>query len=401
MRVEHLSASRIDTYLKCPHRYYIEYELERRQESEALNFGHLIHSVFERLFQGNYENPIEDGKKLFGELWSQGQLRDISYFKLGQKVIEDFFRKNDYFTLRQAVYQKPEYEFNIPINDGEISFILTGRIDLPLDRGEGILEIVDFKTSVLPKSTFELEEDVQMNVYYYAAQKLFPEFKKIRLTLYYLRYDQAVTVERVIGEDVNFISWFEDFLRATYRQILNDQTHNATPNEFCAYCIGRKECNYVPSIEAEFDTLRNANISETSSITELLKQYDKIRYMLGVLEQKEEEIKEVFKKILTSVDSDCIKYNSRTISLRNNPKTVYNPVTVYELLGPEKFFEVVEVRKQKVDKIVGDNQELLKKLRSTAHINYGKPYVVISNPRKNLFFERRKQEEKKKVAKGG
>jgi hypothetical protein len=96
-------------------------------------------------------------------------------------------------------WSKYSYELAGEKITGNLS--IKGTIDLVTDIGDGIYEIVDWKTGQrLDWATGEvkdyekLKKDPQLMLYYYAARHLFPEAKAIMLTIFFIRDGGPFTI---------------------------------------------------------------------------------------------------------------------------------------------------------------------------------------------------------------
>lgn len=377
MKVDHLSASRIETYLRCPHQYYVIYELGKSQESIPMTFGTLLHDVLEEVFKSDGDiDPLE----IYKQKWPLYNLRDLSYFKLGRDLLQEFFANNDYSELKSMIFDVPEREFQINILDGEESIPIVGRIDLILRRNSETLEVIDFKTSVVPKSTSQLEQDIQMGIYYLVVGKyLFPgQVKKIILTLYFLRYNRPVSITLEVSDDQ--FKLYEDYLTSVYNQILHDDTHVATPNFFCPQCTESLVCEAFRNTSL-FD-LSTVSKENTPDLKTLLEEYDTIERQIRLLKQRKDYIEQIFEFILTSSDKTKMDMYDRTIEILSPPSTSYDVKKCFEVLTLDEFLQVASVGKKKVDDLLKDDPDRLGKIASCAKVEYNTPYVKISAPKK-------------------
>ncbi len=194
-QVRRLSYSSIQTYETCPAKYRFQYE-ERLPTgtSPALAFGDSLHRALHRF----HDRPVpvaptleELQEMLEGEWVSQGY-RDPSeealYLAHGRQVMEEYHRANaSSFRIPAAL----EFRFHIQVEGVELSGVIDRLDRIP----GGGYEIIDYKTSrrLPPKAV--VDRDLQLSVYYVAAQEIWgiePE----RLTLYFLLPGERMTTFR-------------------------------------------------------------------------------------------------------------------------------------------------------------------------------------------------------------
>jgi hypothetical protein len=133
---------------------------------------------------------------------------DIEYtradFKFCEKMVEACLSHNDgQFDPRQQHIVAPEKSFDLEINEpwarvlynGEVRQLrIKGTMDLVTSPDPGVIEYVDYKTGARKnwatdeeKTYAKLHDDIQLLLYFYALRKLYPEYKHIIMTIFYLR----------------------------------------------------------------------------------------------------------------------------------------------------------------------------------------------------------------------
>lgn len=161
----HLSYSRVNRYLLCPEQYRLYYVegLRPRLPSASLEFGQTIHRALARFFQ-NGENAIE----VFHTTWEQ--FRDAplrySYRESWEKLNERGHALLAKFLLdelpRLSCVEASEKPFELAVSNLDVPFV--GIIDLKA-RVDGVLSVIDFKTSGSAYQEFEVELSDQLTAY--------------------------------------------------------------------------------------------------------------------------------------------------------------------------------------------------------------------------------------------
>ncbi len=190
-----LSYSSISTYETCPAKFRFQYQERLPQKpSAALSFGDSLHQA---LFHWHNRPvpvppPLEELHEILDSVWvSDGyssEAEELTYREHAGTVLGQYHREN------VGSYRIPaalEFRFTVEIEGIPIN----GTIDR-LDRiPGGGYEIIDYKTNRRLPPMSRVEQDLQLSIYWLAAQQVWgiePE----RLTLYFLLPGQRMTTTR-------------------------------------------------------------------------------------------------------------------------------------------------------------------------------------------------------------
>ncbi len=231
-----LSYSAISTYELCPLQYKFRYvDREPGARTPALAFGESLHEALRRF----YHQPVPVAPTL-GQLlgfledaWESAPYADAreegQYLDHGRQVLAQFHRTHaGSFRLPAALEQR----FAIDVE----GVALTGIIDRMDRHPDGSYEIIDYKTNRRLPPRRIVERDLQLSIYYLAAQEVWG-ITPSRLTLYYLLPGQAVTVSRT-AEDA------ED-TRARIAGVaaaIKAKTFPPRENRLCNWCDYQARC---------------------------------------------------------------------------------------------------------------------------------------------------------------
>ncbi len=190
-----LSYSSISTYETCPAKYKFQYEEKLpTTSSPALAFGDALHRTLHRF----HDRPVpvapsvEELHEMLDAEWVDDGYRDPGeealYREHARQVLAEYHRANaGSFRIPAAL----EFRFTVEIEGVQLSGVIDRMDRIP----GGGYEIVDYKTSrrLPPKAI--VDRDLQLSLYYLAAQEIWgiePE----RLTLYYLLPGERMTTFR-------------------------------------------------------------------------------------------------------------------------------------------------------------------------------------------------------------
>ncbi len=190
-----LSYSSISAYETCPAKYKFQYEEKLpTTSSPALAFGEALHRTLHRF----HDRPVpvapsvEELHEMLDAEWVDDGYRDPGeealYREHARQVLAEYHRANaGSFRIPAAL----EFRFTVEIEGVQLSGVIDRMDRIP----GGGYEIVDYKTSrrLPPKAI--VDRDLQLSLYYLAAQEIWgiePE----RLTLYYLLPGERMTTFR-------------------------------------------------------------------------------------------------------------------------------------------------------------------------------------------------------------
>lgn len=229
MIVKHLTASNLQTLVQCPRRFFLDATQRVPQESEPLLIGKFVHAALERRLLK--EEP--PGIREMGVLSIEG-------FRKVQKMLSLDLNKK--IAIDKIISVELPFEIILP----EFGTKVGGRIDLIVN--EDLPHVIDFKTSKTMKTEDEVEDDIQLRVYGVALKHIADSLgidtsKGVRVSLYYLLYDQMVTAEYSLEE----LTETEDYLNYIW-MLLTDQADDISAYEprlsyLCWWCPYKYKCD--------------------------------------------------------------------------------------------------------------------------------------------------------------
>lgn len=245
MKCDKLSATRINSYKMCPFKYYLEYE--RHIESPP-NFGaaqgSLIHEVFEHIGSGilsgqdgpvtrtNWQHYILSGYRN-QKIWTLNKKQPKKTCEkcdfciehkcsIADQPVEKVegcprLSYNDALKMASQIIDSPdqsiplnrkilavERDFNIELQHGDETIKVCGYIDIITENNPNTIEIVDYKTGTFMKNYQECCKDPQLLIYHLAGGIIYPQYKNILVTIYYLR-DKPMTFAFTADNDIKTV----------------------------------------------------------------------------------------------------------------------------------------------------------------------------------------------------
>lgn len=204
-----------------------------RKEYDYQAFGKFLHKILELY----YTSILEKEKGSTSALMSKAYKLALSEYKdklskeLKQEaysIIENFLKENSLDIKKHPNIIALEKNFSLKINE---DIIVTGMIDKIQRDNDGIIHILDYKTS---KSIQYVENDFfQLLTYAYAVYEDDKSIEKIRCSYVFLRHNfKYSTKEFTINEILPIKNKFIEYAK----NIIKEQTWDPNTTKLCAYC---------------------------------------------------------------------------------------------------------------------------------------------------------------------
>ncbi|MGC2427250.1 MAG: ATP-dependent DNA helicase [Nitrososphaeraceae archaeon] len=234
-----LSASKLDTYSICPLKFKFAHVLEiPSAPKSAMLIGTSVHAVAEHITQLEIDgvNITEEiAFEILDKEWIISAFNSETEANQAMEKAREMLKT--YLKWKSANPNKvvaAEQKFTIEI--GEIP--IKGSIDRIERTLEGDYEVIDFKTGSVKESKASIKDDIQMNVYALATEKLYGVLPK-NTFLFYLKKNKIV-VNKVESSHVgNIRKSLEDMVNSILRE-----EFEATPSfEACRNCDYQTICD--------------------------------------------------------------------------------------------------------------------------------------------------------------
>jgi ATP-dependent helicase/DNAse subunit B len=195
--IDKTSPTRLETYAKCPYRYFADRILrlkEASQDLSAMQKGSILHFVLQQYFDPRrkqnkketleqfIEREIEEGFKLYPMTWADAYQEAMDRRELFEMLLD--FLKYETERLESSSFhpEHVEYSFGgvgkgeappLEIKDEKKNIKLRGRVDrIDTDSEKKFAVVMDYKRSYSFKSSdLELGTALQLPLYLLAAQK--------------------------------------------------------------------------------------------------------------------------------------------------------------------------------------------------------------------------------------
>ena len=238
-----LSATKLQTYHRCPRAYYLHYEYGLRA---AGGFGHTalgnaLHQALSQIYgDWHYLEPLPPLNWIEHCWGRQCDSLDSQQVEEGGRILSHYYHS---VILPQKTLHRPiavEGRIQGQIQAKEVEFKLSGRYDR-LDALEDGLELIDYKSSRNPKRLDPNLIDLQMGLYYLALEQRYHQCLK-RISLLYLRTGESISFEVSTAHKQRV----KTIISELALQLRADKLWEPSPGEHCNSC---SYIHYCPAIQ--------------------------------------------------------------------------------------------------------------------------------------------------------
>ncbi len=243
------SFSRLNSFDACPRQYkfaYIEKAQVEKPVSVEAFMGASVHHALEKLYRFKDSGkimPVEDFIKVYLERWEGPDKASIKvtvegmavedYIANGEKALRKYYEK--YHPFDEGEIIGLEHFINFPL-DPEGRYAITGKIDKIVKRPDGVLEIVDYKTSRSLITQPILDDDTQMGLYQAGVNTQWPQFDQVELKQVFLVKD--IEMKTVMPPDkIDEIKYraFQKILEI--ERAIKEDDFKPKESKLCDYCV--------------------------------------------------------------------------------------------------------------------------------------------------------------------
>lgn len=369
-----ISANSIKTFQQCKYKFKLQYydRKPRRKSGPPLVLGSAVHAALEKLcgFSKN-KRPLTEAEKddvvsEFYKVAVDGQLPNWMIqegLEMVRERIDNFDQNEKILGLELAFGGYAENKVYTP-NGTPIS----GYIDKLLEVNPTTAAVVDYKTSKIALTQKEANSDLQLSMYDYAVNKMFPKYDNIILVLDYLRLGEVVSTRRASDRKE-----FEDTLDATYARIgeMSEKDMKPEINEYCNYCDFKDYCPAYEKSVSDPDLVLEP--LGALSDTELVEQWKLVKAKKKLVVSREREIDMEVTDRIRKEGPLCGK--SESIHIQQRGRTFYDPKIILDIIPPEELPGMVNINKKAVDSYVRKNPEKSDEISGAASVSFSAPYL--------------------------
>ncbi|MBI2634714.1 ATP-dependent helicase [Candidatus Peregrinibacteria bacterium] len=233
-----LSYTQFDVFKTCPLKYNYTYLMKVPVPSfHAQNFGTSVHQTlnqFYKILKRGESVSLALLKDIYERNWLPHGYESMEHEKTrreeGWKMLRTFFKENSEPWVVPAFLEQP---FNIKVG----SYMVSGRIDRIDKIGNGIFEVIDYKTG--RKKDDDLAKNLQLSIYALACRDVL-KIKADKLSLYFIEDNEKVSTTRTDKQldqvESEVLSIIQEMERSKFEP---------KPGHYCQFCNFRIICPAV------------------------------------------------------------------------------------------------------------------------------------------------------------
>lgn len=347
----YLSYSRLSRFEECPRSFEAHYLLgEPSEESDALRFGSLMHTVLEVLYRrareagGEFRLTEALATEVFTTAWPGSGLAGQEHFVEGLRILHEYVRQHP--VIDGATVLGVENEFSLRVGDREVR----GFIDR-IDRvGDEAIEVVDYKTNRVVFTREEVDTSLQLGIYHLAARELFPWAKDVRLSFHLLRHGIRLVTARTDEQ----LALLREYISTLARQIETSTSFPPRLGPHCPSCDHRRAC---PAYHRALLGRREVLASDPADLEAVAREREEVARLAKILYARKDELDQVLKARLKDVEKlelAGLTYSFVSTTQVSYPRdaTVAALAEASELGRDEVEREILAVEKKRVDDFV-------------------------------------------------
>jgi hypothetical protein len=414
--VGYISSSREGIYSKCRYAFYDQvivkghdqysedYE-DNMTDAVYLLFGTAMHKTLE-LFHKNKCKKRSELISLFRQSYIDYGVDDKEYHGLGIEMCYTYW---DYLKniAPKRILVGTEVVFRVLLGKDKKGkdVYAQGTIDAVFYHGNGIYEIVDYKTSNWLPSTDEFEANTQIALYDIAIRS--PELseywhngiepKGVILTMNYLRYDNGVMHTEIDEEtrELNRLYFIDTYTQMNTKK---KEFFVCKINNLCPYCDSRDNCPAYQKVVNGDDKYLKELIAETDvdSFAEGIRAVSRYKGMIKILNNAIDEVNEECIEYIKRNDCDVV-VDGYKYFLGNSSQRYLLPMITIKILKQAGMWDEKEFISRipitKVEAMCKDRPDVWESLEHKA-VKRSNGYATLKSrkvPKGQLFDERRRK----------
>lgn len=365
-----MSATRMSMFLQCKWKYWCNYVLHLpKKPNVSFKLGIAVHESLAKAGEIWKEKEkftkkdVDEIRKMYNQVAAKEGLEDAGLYQDGLQMVMN--RVNNFDSGGKIL--TVENRFNVSTNEG---VMLMGAMDRVDELNDETILVTDYKTSKYVETASELKSDIQLSVYDVVASIKYPNYKRIILSLDYLRSEPVYTY-RTLEQREGFM----EYLLAVYNEMLKLKKEDAKPvlNDMCNWCDFTDNCTAYQEALSGKGFIKKS--PEEYSDEELVKDYLDIKSRKRILDGREKELKDYIMRRIEAEGSDIFG-QGKQLYIRQNAFVNYDPKTAFEIIPKEDLVNMVYMAKKDVDAYLARNPAVKKKLMETASKNYTTPFIA-------------------------
>ncbi len=376
MSVIKISATRINVFLECKKRYWFQYKKRYpKMSNPAFRLGIACHRALE--FAGSRwkekgeltKEDIKDVLEKYDVISVVEGIEEYGIHLEGRALVK--MRASNFMSGKKILALEKKFGFHgdedVFVND----IPLIGAIDKVEEIDSNTVMIVDYKTSKTSPTPDQMRGDMQLSLYDLAARQLWPGYETVILCLDMLKGNMQYTYRT--DEDRELFLGYLDKVHVAMNEF-EEKDAKPSLNMFCPWCDFNDYCDaYKKACNKDNYSFETATKFDDDT---LINEWIKVRSTQKILSSRESSLAMIVTEKIKK-QSGNLKGEDSEIYIRQNARTTYDTVGVFNNVEPEVFVKLVSgINKRSLENYVSDNPALRKKMAATSTTNYTAPFLA-------------------------
>lgn len=255
-------------------------------------------------------------------------------------------------------------------------------LDLGIDRGNGLLELIDYKTGFITISTEDMfdKDQVLMNLLAARMDPEFAAFTTIQFTYYWSKKGFETGPVALSDERLKD---YEHFLALEYQRLLDVKEPTETLNRFCRSCGRKDRCKkYTEWMSEAMGEIKLYTPQEMATLDDdkIMGRYDKIKGQIKALEELQGQLGDHMKGMLAQrqvmeVEGKTFKANMR--SSKHDSHSVQAVMALCQAKGKDPS-SVFSIKSKEVEQLFSDDLQALAQLNLTKKRGQTAPFLQVT-----------------------
>lgn len=234
-----LSVSRVDTYKKCPRKYYYRY-IKRLPTKDwpHFNLGTFVHGSLENFHNGLLKNASQRRSDLmkkscdsfYKEMCDNGKVLQSEQAQEAKEMLANYLAKLVNDPNYEVISLEEKFQFSL---NNKLDFM--GFVDRLDKDSDGLYHIKDYKTN----KSLNYMKPFQLNAYGLWLIKKYPEVERYRGSYIMMRFNGKLMPYDFTKEDVEKV---KKSLIESGERILEEERWITKPSKLCDWCDFKETC---------------------------------------------------------------------------------------------------------------------------------------------------------------
>ncbi len=282
------------------------------------------------------EEVLAHFRESFADSKSVTDADKTRYLESGERMIRVYYEKNPPWNFDVIDL---ESRFEVPLEDPKtgITHTIAGSIDRIDKTGEGLFEIIDYKTSRKLPAQETVDANMQLAIYQLALEKKWPHIdpEHVTLALYFMKAGEKLVTRRTRQDLDNTRGQILDTIHSIENRI-ETKEFPAKPNALCDWC------GYKPICPAWRHLYRAQDKkAPPDDAGPLIKEYFILKSEIGEREDRLQDITQSINEYLDVQKLDRVFGEGGSLARSQQERASWDPSKIASILESTDFWQQI------------------------------------------------------------